>query len=93
MNSLIILLIFSSLCHAQQYSLKTVMEVRLSNKIGQLRAVPVKIGNKYPHAIAVMYSEEAEVDPWEGHSDSHPFYKTNLKQTGNGYNLFTLGGI
>lgn len=51
---------------AQDYNLQPVMELQLTEKIGQLRAVPVKIGDKYPHAIAVMYSEEAEVDPWEG---------------------------
>ena len=64
--NLCLLLFLNVLCSAQEYSLKPVMEIRLSDKIGQLRAVPVKIGNKYPHAIAVMYSEEAEVDPWEG---------------------------
>jgi hypothetical protein len=24
---------------------------------------------------------------------AHPFYRTNKNQTGNGYNLFNLGGI
>jgi hypothetical protein len=51
---------------AQDYNLQPVMKLQLAEKIGQLRAVPVKIGEKHPHAIAVMYSEEAEVDPWEG---------------------------
>ncbi len=51
---------------ARDYNLQPVMEFQLAEKIGQLRAVPVKIGEKYPHAMAVMYSEEAEVDPWEG---------------------------
>lgn len=64
--NLFILLFLSGLSSAQEFVLKPVMEVKLSDKIGQLRAVPVKIGNKYPYAIAVMYSEEAEVDPWEG---------------------------
>ena len=51
---------------AQPFSLKPVMELKLSDKIGQLRAVPVAVGEKYPYAMALMYSEEAEVDPWEG---------------------------
>ncbi|HUX96982.1 MAG TPA: hypothetical protein VMV47_14700 [Bacteroidales bacterium] len=63
---LIFLMVLKGLCSAQEFNMKPVMEIKLSDKIGQLRAVPVTIGNKYPHAIAVMYSEEAEVDPWEG---------------------------
>lgn len=51
---------------ASDYNLRPVLEYKLSDKIGQLRAVPVKISDKHPHAVAVMYSEEAEVDPWEG---------------------------
>jgi WD40 repeat protein len=51
---------------SQEYNIQPVMELKLAEKLGQLRAVPVKIGNEHPHAIAVMYSEEAEVDPWEG---------------------------
>jgi hypothetical protein len=56
---------YSQVCvHAQSFSIKPVMEFKLAEKIGQLRACPVTLGNT--HAIAVMYSEEAEVDPWEG---------------------------
>lgn len=61
------LLVFATLLtFAQPFSLKTVMELKIAEKIGQLRAVPVTIGEKYPNALALMYSEEAEVDPWEG---------------------------
>ena len=40
--------------------------IDLGCPIGQLRAVPVRIGAEYPHCVALMYSEESEVDPWEG---------------------------
>ena len=61
-------IIIPSLVCAQNcdFSLKPAMEIKLAEKIGQLRAVPVTIGNTHTHAMAVMYSEEAEVDPWEG---------------------------
>jgi hypothetical protein len=61
-----IFLFFTLNVVAQDFNLQSVMELKISDKIGQLRAVPVTIGEKYPNAIALMYSEEAEVDPWEG---------------------------
>lgn len=51
---------------AQEIDMRVTASLNLDVEIGQLRAVPVKIGDKYPHAVAMMYSEEAEVDPWEG---------------------------
>ncbi len=50
----------------QEYNIKPVMELKIADKLGQLRAVPVQAGENHPHAIAIMYSEEYEVDPWEG---------------------------
>ena len=50
----------------KEVDLRITASLNLNMEIGQLRAVPVKIGDKYPHAVALMYSEEAEVDPWEG---------------------------
>ncbi len=51
---------------SRSYDLKTVLEMKLADKIGQLRAVPVTVGASYPSSLAILYSEEAEVDPWEG---------------------------
>jgi hypothetical protein len=63
---LLVFVLFGPGILAQTFKLEPIMEFRLSEKIGQLRAVPVKIADRHPHAIAVMYSEEAEVDPWIG---------------------------
>ena len=41
-------------------------EVNLGMPIGQLRAVPLNMGNNQPRAVAAMYSEDAEIDPYIG---------------------------
>ncbi len=51
---------------SREIDLKVHAEANLGCPIGQLRAVPVSIGAEYPHAVALLYSEESEVDPWEG---------------------------
>jgi len=67
LSGIILFLFFNTaLLKAQNIDLKMKASLNLGVEIGQLRAVTVKIGDKYPHAVAVMYSEEAEVDPWEG---------------------------
>lgn len=52
--------------NCQDFDLRPIVAVNIGSGIGQLRAVPVKIGDRHPYAVAFMYSEEAEVDPWEG---------------------------
>ena len=51
---------------AQNYDLHIAAEVDLGVPVGQFRAVPVTLGNDRPKAIAAMYSEDAEIDPWIG---------------------------
>lgn len=51
---------------AQKYDLQVVAEINLGVPVGQLRAVPVNMGNDQPKAIAAMYSEDAEIDPYIG---------------------------
>lgn len=63
---IIIMALTSVQLYPQKYDLQVIAEVNLGIPIGQLRAVPVSLGKDQPEAIAVMYSEEAEVDPWEG---------------------------
>ena len=56
-----------------------------------------------PGEQILSYSKDGKISIWvdKNAKDSnegierynHPFYKVNQKQTGNGYNLFTLGGI
>lgn len=51
---------------AQDYDLQVVAEVDLGHKLGQFRAVPISLGENQPKAIAAMYSEDAEIDPYIG---------------------------
>ncbi len=51
---------------AQDFDIQVIAEVNLGAPIGQLRAVPVSLGEDKPNAIAAMYSEDAEIDPWIG---------------------------
>ncbi len=51
---------------AQNYDIQVVAEINLGAPIGQFRAVPVSLGEDKPGAIAAMYSEDAEIDPWIG---------------------------
>ena len=43
-----------------------IAEVNLGVPIGQLRAVPLNMGNNQPRAVAAMYSEDAEIYPYIG---------------------------
>ena len=64
---LIVLLVFLAFySHAQNYDLQVITEVDLGHKLGQFRAVPISLGNDQPKAIAAMYSEDAEIDPYIG---------------------------
>lgn len=56
----------AGLASAQNYDLQVITEVNLGHKLGQFRAVPISLGENRPKAIAAMYSEDAEIDPWEG---------------------------
>ena len=49
-----------------QVDFKAVWEIDLKTPVGQFRAVPVSLGPGMPTAIAALYSEEAEVDPYIG---------------------------
>ena len=51
---------------AQKYDLKAITEIDLGHKLGQLRAVPISLGEKQPRAVVAMYSEDAEIDPYIG---------------------------
>ena len=62
----LLLLDFLPPAFAEDIDLQVLASADLGSPIGQLRAVPVAIGEEHPHCVAVMYSEEAEVDPWEG---------------------------
>jgi len=50
MNRIFLFMVFflpvMALCHAQEFILKPVMELKLADKIGQLRAVTVTIGKQ-----------------------------------------------
>ena len=65
----IITILLFSIFHfslAQDYDLHVVAELDLSHKLGQFRAVPISLGESQPKAIAAMYSEDAEIDPYIG---------------------------
>jgi len=62
---IICLFLLANHIHAQSFDIKAILEIDLGVPVGQLRAVPVnfKDGSK---AIAAMYSEDAEIDPYIG---------------------------
>src|SRR5690606_25332518 len=51
---------------AQNFDLQVAAELDLGVPVGQFRAVPVNLGGGSPKAIAAMYSEDAEIDPYIG---------------------------
>ncbi len=64
---LLVVALFSFLVtNAQDYDLQVITEVDLGHKLGQFRAVPISLGENRPKAIAAMYSEDAEIDPFIG---------------------------
>lgn len=66
--TLLITLLFANLLFSQNnedYNIKQITELKISEEIGQLRAVPVNLG-KEKKAICAMYSEDAEIDPYIG---------------------------
>ncbi|HBH85490.1 MAG: hypothetical protein A2X05_17875 [Bacteroidetes bacterium GWE2_41_25] len=65
-TAVLLFIMSGNLLNGQNYDLRPVVTLNIGSRIGQLRAVPVKIGDKHPYAVAFLYSEEAEVDPWEG---------------------------
>ncbi len=68
-NKNIITLLLLSIFHfslAQDYDLQVITEIDLGHKLGQFRAVPISLGENQPKAIAAMYSEDAEIDPYIG---------------------------
>lgn len=70
--------------------------------VGGLVAMTSKFTSRHEEQI-LSYSKDRKITIWSDMNakDSpqalkryeHPFYLVNQKQTGNGYNLFTLGGI
>lgn len=65
----LIAILFLSFYHfsfAQNFDLQVFAELDLGHKLGQFRAVPVSLGENQPKAIAAMYSEDAEIDPYIG---------------------------
>lgn len=63
---LLLLLCLPCIGLAQKYDLQPALELDLGHAIGQFRAVPVSLGEDQPKAIAAMYSEDAEIDPYIG---------------------------
>ena len=47
-----------------EFDLQSVLEVKLAEHIGQLRAVPVNLGQGQPRAILAVNCLDAEVDPY-----------------------------
>jgi hypothetical protein len=47
-----------------EFDLQSVLEVKLAEHIGQLRAVPVNLGEGRPRAILAVHCSDAEVDPY-----------------------------
>ena len=47
-----------------RFDLQSVLEVKLAEHIGQLRAVPVNLGPDRPRAILAVHCPDAEVDPY-----------------------------
>ncbi|MDD4109686.1 MAG: hypothetical protein PHH93_13300, partial [Prolixibacteraceae bacterium] len=82
----------------------TVLDAKGSvlDNIGGLSAMASKFTG-LPGEQILSYSKEGIVRIWADRNAKdnekavarykNPFYKVNQKQTGNGYNLFTLGGI
>lgn len=70
MKKLVLLIaLFLALQHpiiSQKYELTAVIELDLGHKLGQFRAVPISLGTDKPKAVAAMYSEDAEIDPYIG---------------------------
>jgi len=74
----------------------------VSGNIGGLSAMASKFTD-LPGEQILSYSKDGWLRLWADKNArdtpnalsrySHPFYKTNRNQTGNGYNLFNLGGI
>lgn len=77
-------------------------EGNVIGNIGGLSAMASKFTD-LPGEQILSYSKDGHVRIWADINAkdnksakfryNHPFYKINQRQTGNGYNLFTLGGI
>jgi len=82
----------------------TIMD-RMGNVLGNIEGHSAMASQftSLPGEQILSYSKTGKVRIWADiaaeDSDeakaryAHPFYKVNQKQTGNGYNLFTLGGL
>ena len=55
-----------NLAQSAAIDLAVLAEVDLGQPIGQLRAVPVELGQGKPKAVAALYSSDAEIDPYIG---------------------------
>jgi len=75
---------------------------KVLGNIGGLSAMNSKF-TSFPGEQILSYSKDGIIRIWADKNAednnrakaryNNPFYTTNQKQTGNGYNLFTLGGI
>jgi hypothetical protein len=75
---------------------------KVIGNIGGLSAIASKF-TSLPGEQVLSYSKDGKISIWADINAldndrararyNHHFYKINQKQTGNGYNLFTLGGI
>jgi hypothetical protein len=61
-----LLISFPSFSATASIDLYKVLEIDLGMEIGQLRAVPVELGKNQPKGMLLVYSEDAEIDPYIG---------------------------
>ena len=61
-----IFLCFSHVHSESQINLKKLLQFDIGHPIGQLRALPVAMGHSEPNSILLIYSEDAEIDPYIG---------------------------
>lgn len=64
LNLTLLLTLFAGLLIAQNIDLRPVIQLKIADRIGQFRSVPVKLDGK--NCICGMYSEDAEIDPYIG---------------------------
>jgi hypothetical protein len=61
-----LLIFFANLSATVPIDLYKVLEIDLGMEIGQLRAVPVELGGNQSKGMLLVYSEDAEIDPYIG---------------------------
>ena len=78
--------------------LEILLEISLGSPIGQLRSMPVCLGEGAPRSFLVVYAADFDLDGDDvdevwlvGNAD--PLYVANQRLSGVGYNLPVLGGL